>query len=164
VVALTDGATAIRTHLHAVFGPKVVIVLDWHHLTKKLQVLLSQICHGNVHRKAVQKAMLKVLWRGDTEAALLELEAFEARKPEKLAELVGYLKKHQDEIIDYETRQAAGKTIGSGRMEKAVDQAVGHRQKRKGMSWVEKGSRALAQLRCVELNDQWDEFWHQRAA
>ena len=54
-----------------------------------------------------------------------------------------------------------GKTIGSGRMEKVVDQAVAFRQKRKGMSWTEAGSRALTHLRTVELNGQWDEFWHQ---
>jgi hypothetical protein len=32
------------------------------------------------------------------------------------------------------------------------------------MSWVEKGSRTLACLRCVELNGQWDNFWQRRAA
>ena len=72
--------------------------------------------------------------------------------PTALGDLVGYLDKHAEEIIDYERRQQAGKVIGSGRMEKCVDQVVGHRQKGKGMSWSKAGSRALALLRVAELN------------
>jgi len=69
------------------------------------------------------------------------------------------LEKHRREIIDYERRQQAGKSIGSGRMEKAVDQVIGSRQKKKGMSWSQKGSKALAILKTVELNHQWEKLW-----
>jgi len=74
---------------------------------------------------------------------------------------VGYVlgEKHALEIIDYERRAKVGKVIGSGRMEKAVDLAVGMRQKKKGMSWSETGSHALALLKVVELNAEWDELW-----
>jgi hypothetical protein len=53
----------------------------------------------------------------------------------KHQKLLTYLDKHQAEIIDYERGKQAGKPIGSGRMEKAVDQVIGLRQKHKGMSW-----------------------------
>jgi hypothetical protein len=76
-----------------------------------------------------------------------------------LSELVSYLEKHACEIIDYERRAKAEKVIGSGRMEKAVDRAVGMGQKKKGMSWSETGSHALALLKIVELNGEWDELW-----
>ncbi len=59
----------------------------------------------------------------------------------------GYLEKHQAEIINYDARRKIGKPIGSGRMEKAVDQVIGKPQKRKGMSWRPQGSRALALLK-----------------
>lgn len=164
VVALTDGARCIRQHLTEVFGVFVFIVLDWYHLTKKLQVLLSQVCFGNAHRKSVQRQMQGHLWRGDVKRALAVLDALKARKPEKSAELRKYLVKHASEIIDYGRRQEAGKVVGSGRMEKTVDQTVALRQKRKGMSWTEQGSRALSALRIVELNGMWDEFWEAKAA
>ena len=77
----------------------------------------------------------------------------------KLTELLGYLEKHRAEIIDYERHKQAGKTIGSGRMEKAVDQVIGHRQKKKGISWRPKGSKALAILKILELNEQWQQTW-----
>ena len=44
-------------------------------------------------------------------------------------------------------------------MEKTVDRAVGIRQKKKGMSWSEAGSRALSLLKVVELNGEWEELW-----
>ena len=49
--------------------------------------------------------------------------------------------------------------IGSGYIEKGCDQVVGHRQKKKGMSWRETGSRSLGILKVVELNHQWEQFW-----
>jgi hypothetical protein len=70
-----------------------------------------------------------------------------------------YLEKHRAEIIDYGRRQRAGKPIGSGRMEKGVDQVIGARQKHKGMSWSPTGSKALGILKVVELNQQWDQLW-----
>ena len=164
IVALSDGASVIRQHLADAFGIMVTFILDWYHLTKKLQVLLSQVCHGNVQRKAIQKDMEKLLWHGDVAGALKVLDQVSPRKPDAASDLRGYLTRHAHEIIDYERRQKAGKPIGSGRVEKGVDQTTGSRQKQKGMSWSPVGSRALGHLKCVELNGEWVEFWEQRAA
>lgn len=62
-------------------------------------------------------------------------------------------------IIDYQRRQRAGKVIGSGRMEKGCDLVIGHRQKKKGMSWSLAGSRSLALLKLAELNGRWQSLW-----
>ena len=48
---------------------------------------------------------------------------------------------------------------GRGRVEKAVDLVIGNRQKRKGMSWSSLGSKALAILKVLELNGEWQQFW-----
>src|SRR5262249_17232933 len=70
-----------------------------------------------------------------------------------------YLEKQESEILASERRQKAGKSIGSGRMEKGVDQVIGARQKSNGMSWRPTGSKALGTLKVVELNGQWDQLW-----
>ncbi|MBK8535739.1 MAG: hypothetical protein IPL59_11760 [Candidatus Competibacteraceae bacterium] len=44
----------------------------------------------------------------------------QAKNEEKYLELIGYLEKHRDEIIDYQLRKKAGKMIGSGLIEKAA--------------------------------------------
>ena len=80
------------------------------------------------------KAMLGQLWAGNVEPVLAYLRTqVEVRNREQHEGLIGYLEKHRHEIIDYGSRQAAGKPIGSGRMEKGVDQVIGHRQKKKGV-------------------------------
>jgi hypothetical protein len=159
VVAVTDGARSIRLLLEGLFGPSVRVILDWYHLAKKVYQLLSMVAHTKDERERMQERVLGFLWRGGVREALSCLREVSARRVEALSELVAYLERHASEIIDYERRAKAGKVIGSGRMEKAVDQAVGMRQKKKGMSWSDTGSRALALLKVVELNGEWDELW-----
>jgi len=53
----------------------------------------------------------------------------------------------------------AKKVIGSGRVEKACDSVIGKRQKHKAMSFRLLGSRSLAILKAVELNNKWLDIW-----
>ena len=160
VVALTDGARTIRQDLTTLFGSCVTIILDWYHLAKRVYEHLSMCAHSRAEREAWEQTVLGFLWRGQVSEALCFLASLAARNAKALAELVGYLQKHADEIIDYGRRQATGKSIGSGRMEKAVDQVIGSRQKKKGMSWSKAGSQALALLKIAELNGQWKLLWN----
>jgi hypothetical protein len=168
VVAITDGAQNIRLHLERVFGGSPIpVILDWYHLCKRVKELISMIARCKTEREQHLERLFAHLWRGQTEQALAYLRSTEevtARNPEKLWALITYLEKHSHEIVDYERRQRAGKTIGSGRMEKGVDQVIGYRQKKKGMSWSERGSKALGILRVAELNGQWEEVWFGGAA
>ena len=105
------------------------------------------------------------LWHGRTDAALLYLRRdVQAKNPEPLVALMTYLEKHRAEIIDDGRRQRAGKPMGSGRMEKGVDQVIGVRQKHKGMRWSLTGSKALGILKVVELNQQWEQLWFPQQA
>jgi len=112
------------------------MILDWYHLDKKVGELMGMVAR-NKQEKAVHVAhLLGHLWHGRTDAALTYLRRdVQAKNPEPLAALATYLEKHQAEIIDDGRRQRAGKPIGSGRMEKGVDQVIGVRQKHKRMSW-----------------------------
>ncbi len=152
VVALTDGAKTIRTDLCALFGEGVRIILDWYHLEKRVYQQLSMAAHSMQEREEWERQVLSFLWRGKVAQAREFLLGLSARSTKALADLLGYLDKHAQEIIDYERRQQAGRPIGSGQMEKCVDQVIGHRQKGKGMSWTKAGSRALALLKVAELN------------
>jgi len=160
IVAITDGAKAIRGRLLAIFGMPVVIILDWFHLGKKVRELMSMIAPTKAEKVTYLKFIFYHLWHGKTEAVLDYLKTMvKTKNPEKLAELIGYIEKHKAEIIDYKRRQQAGKVIGSGRIEKGCDQVIGHRQKKKGMSWSEVGSKSLGILKVAELNNKWRELW-----
>lgn len=160
IVAITDGAQVIRQHLHTVFGVMLVIILDWYHLGKKVRDLMSMIARNKEEKNRHLKFIFYHLWRGEIYTVLDYLEKkVQPKNEEKHLELIGYLNKHRDEIIDYRRRKRTGKMIGSGYIEKACDQVIGHRQKKKGMSWRETGSRSLGILRVVELNHQWEHIW-----
>lgn len=159
LVVISDGAQAIRCRWLALCGA-VTIILDWYHLRRKVRELMSMIASSKAEKATHIQQILSHLWRGNTLEAIQYLETrVEIRNATKHQELVGYLEKHQAEIIDYGRRQKIKKPIGSGRGEKGVDQVIGHRQKKKGMSWSPTGSRALGILKVVELNDQWPTLW-----
>ena len=66
---------------------------------------------------------------------------------------------------NYQKRQQAGKSVGSGKAEITVNQVVGMRQKKKGMSWTPRGSYALGVIKTFQLNGQFNQFWnHKKAA
>lgn len=160
LVAITDGARHIRLLLEQVVGQSLTLILDWYHLRKKCAELMSMIARTKTEKVAHLRILLAYLWRGQTDQAVAYLKTeVLARQAGKLSELVTYLDKHAAEIIDYQRRQQAGKPVGSGRMEKGVDLTVAQRQKRKGMSWSDLGSHALALLKTVELNGQWHTLW-----
>jgi len=158
VIAITDGARTIRRQLAELFDQPVPVILDWYHLDKKVGELMSMVARTKQEKAVHVACLLDHLWHGRTDAALAYLQTAVCPKNTKpLEALVTYLEKHQAEIIDDGRRQRAGKPIGSGRMEKGVDQVIGARQKYKGMSWSSTGSKALGILKVVELNQQWDQ-------
>jgi len=165
IVAITDGAKNIRGRLLAIFGVTVVIILDWFHLDKKVRELMSMIAPTKADKESYLKFIFHQLWQGQTEAVLNYLRTVvKTKNPEKLSEMIGYIEKHQSEIIDYQRRQRSGKIIGSGRIEKCCDQVIGHRQKKKAMSWSKIGSGSLGILKVAELNNQWRKLWFSNEA
>jgi hypothetical protein len=48
--------------------------------------------------------------------------------------------------------------IGTGAVEGAVKRIIGRRCDHGGMRWIEERVEAVVQLRCIELNGQWDDF------
>lgn len=160
VVAITDGATSIGKRVGRLFGEDVPVILDWYHLSKKVRDYLSRLSLKKQDKEEHIRQMQAYLWRGQAREALIYSdEMVKTRQGAILEELQGYLLKHEGEICDYQRRQQAGKAIGSGRGEKANDQMVALRQKKKGMAWSQQGSGALTILRSLELNQQWENYW-----
>ncbi len=163
LVAIADGAKSIRCRLESVFGEQVTMILDWYHLSRKVRNLMGGITRNQAEKSAYLKFLFSNLWQGKVVSAIEYLSnQVKTKNQATLTELITYLSKHQLEIINYQRRQQAGKAIGSGRVEKAVDLVVAHRQKKKGMSWTAKGSQALAVLKVAELNGQWREVFRMK--
>lgn len=146
VVAISDGARSIKQETKKVFGEEVSHILDWSHLEAKIYQLMTQIAVNKEAKKEATQRLINLLWKGETGKAVAYLGAMASKNEVKQQELLGYLEKNADYIINYEKRREAGKIIGSGRMEKQNDVIVAHRQKRKGMSWSKQGSWSLAMV------------------
>jgi len=103
VVAISDGAKNIRNMLMAVFGVLIVIILDWYHLCKKVRGFMSMIARNKQEKTEHLEYLLYHLWHGKTQEVLDYLNNnVEAKNENKLQELIGYIEKHKEEIIDYD--------------------------------------------------------------
>ena len=81
------------------------------------------ITRNKTEKSEHSKFLFFNLWRGNTSEVITYLQSkIKARNQQKLDELITYIAKHESEIINYEWRRQTGKTIGSGRMEKRVDE------------------------------------------
>ena len=75
-----------------------------------------------------------------------------------LKKLIGYLEPRL-EMMRYGEWIEKDLVIASGQVEGAVRHLVGERLDCSGMRWTKGKAEALLQLRCIELNGDWDHFF-----
>jgi hypothetical protein len=164
LIVIADGAYWIRDFYSTDLALSALseLILDWYHLQEKCHQLLSMVCNGRKARGEVEAQLRPLLWQGDVEAACQLLESLrpQARREEKLDELIGYLTKHRPEIPNYDQRRANCQFNGAGMVEKENDLLVARRQKRRGMQWVPNGADVVCALRTLWFNGQWDAYWN----
>ncbi len=70
-----------------------------------------------------------------------------------------YLENRKD-CLDYESALKQGLPIGSGMIESGHRHVLQARLKKAGTAWVETNADALAHLRVVRANGNWQSFWN----
>ncbi len=78
-------------------------------------------------------------------------------KRSRLETAIGYLAA-RTELMNYDELLDLDLEISSGAVEGAVRYVIAQRFDCAGMRWIIERSEALLQLRCIEINDQWDDF------
>jgi hypothetical protein len=163
VTFLCDGGRWLREFAREQLSrlPRCEVILDWYHLWKKVKDRISRMGGSKTEKQALQKALLRELWKGCLPAALDVLNAYRgtAKNLAALEELVGYLGERAAALPNYRERRAQQQYIGSGQAEKTNDLVVARRQKNRGMHWNINTSEALARLKCLQLNHEWDAYW-----
>jgi hypothetical protein len=76
---------------------------------------------------------------------------------ERLHDVHRYLDKRLAQL-NYDELLAQDLEIGSGMIEGAVKNVIGKRCDHGGMRWIKERAEAVLQLRCIELNGDWEEF------
>ena len=67
------------------------------------------------------------------------------------------------ERMRYAQFRRQGLFVGSGVVEAACKTIVGQRLKQSGMHWSVRGANAIVALRCLDLSNQWEDFWESRS-
>jgi hypothetical protein len=78
-------------------------------------------------------------------------------KRERLRQSIGYMEKRLAQM-NYKSLLDQDLEVGSGAVEGAVKHLLGARFDLGGCRWIRERAEALLQLRCIELNGDWDSF------
>ena len=78
-------------------------------------------------------------------------------KRERLTDAIDYIQNNLDRM-DYKYLRDQDLELASGACEGAVNYVIGLRFDHGGMRWIVERAEALLQLRCIELNGEWDDF------
>jgi hypothetical protein len=170
VVVVMDGQMSLwKAAQRALAGITYVEVLDVMHALGYLWEA-AELCYpsagpgaesvtsarqGFVHQQAER------LLTGQVPSVIRSLRAHAAHrsaaKGQQLTEIIGYFT-HNAPRMQYEQYLAAGYPIASGVIEGACRHVICDRMERSGMRWVMPGAQAMLGLRCIGINQEWDEF------
>lgn len=171
LVVISDGGVDIRACARDLLSfCTVTVMLDWFHLRKRCNELLSMALKGGKANRPMQyevkRRLFRMLWAGNVGAAIEYLSGLGDEKVKcrpRLEELVRYLRAREPQIPSYAVRHALGLRNSSNPVEKANDILVASRQKHRGMSWSRQGSWSLAEITAVFANGEmksWYEDGH----
>lgn len=167
LIFFSDGASNIRTKVKEIFGfRQYEIRLDWFHLCKKLEQLLSMGIRSTEKRNEILDKLKKILWAGNVDHALKYIANIDSKyikSKNALDHITTYLTKHKSEIPCYAIRRHLGLRNSSQSAESANYILVANRQKTSGMSWSRSGSEALAIIQAVYENGETENWFRTRS-
>jgi hypothetical protein len=170
-VIVADGAKWIWEWAEANY-PEKVQILDFYHAMEHLWEFARLYIKGQSERAewvAIQKTLLLESDSG-VEDVIRSIKAFPKSKSMKKGKvhsnLLGYVSRNRKRMR-YKQFQENGLMIGSGPIESAHRSVLQKRLKLTGQRWSRRGLQALANLRTLNKNGEWDriiDFIQPRAA
>jgi hypothetical protein len=167
VQVVTDGDDDLAVYTKELF-PSATHTVDVMHVVEKLWTA-GECVHdeGSAALNEWVAVQRDRLYGGKVRAIIDELQALLDATPktgpgnkgkrERLARALGYIKARTN-AMNYDKLIAKDLEIGSGPIEGAIKNVIGRRFDHGGMRWIKERAEALLQLRCIEVNGQWDAF------
>jgi hypothetical protein len=164
---VTDGDEDLALNAR-VFFPEAIHTIDVFHVIEYLWKA-GKCLHreGSTALNVWVEEQKDRLYRGDVTAILSELRRTHSVLPatgpgnsgkrKRLAGVIEYLAK-RTEKMNYGELIARDLEIGSGIVEGAIKNIIGGRFDQGGMRWIKERAEALLQLRCLEVNGDWESF------
>jgi polyhydroxyalkanoate synthesis regulator phasin len=164
---VTDGDDDLGIYARDHF-PEAIHTLDLYHakeyLWKAGECLLKE---GSEELKAWVKRVEGLILAGKAKQVVEELRREAKKIPrrgpwninrrKRIESAADYLGK-RTHMMDYPSLRARDLEIASGSIEGAVKHVIGKRFDNGSMRWIRERAEALLQLRCIEVNGDWDQF------
>ena len=169
---MIDGEKCLRKRFEEEFPktdyPQVVITLDVRHAQERLWKIGRLFYEEDSEELASWVQPLQgLLLEGRIKTLLDRLrtvyESIPQRGPntkkkrEEVQKQVGYLEEREP-IMHYDEYRAADLVLATGVIEGACRYVIGERLDCSGMRWGLPGAEPLLQLRCLEVNGDWEAF------
>jgi hypothetical protein len=159
VVVLGDGAEWIW-NLAAEHCPGATQIVDWYHASERVWDLgRARYGEGTAQTARWAERQLARLAKGEVRALVAAWRRLKGSAAAAAArdEQVGYFT-NQAGRMAYDRYRARGLDIGSGMVEGACKLVIGAREKGPGMRWSAPGAQAVANVRVLVFNEQWDAY------
>jgi hypothetical protein len=164
IQVVTDGDNDLERYVSEFF-PEAEYTIDIYHVVEYLwkagECLYPEGSAALKEWVAGQKAALydgrvaEVI--AELEYQLKQLAPSRVSQRERLAKIQAYLTKRQTKM-DYKRLREQDLEISSGAVEGAVNYVIAKRFDSGGMRWIKERAEALLQLRCIEVNNDWEAF------
>lgn len=167
VQIVTDGDNDLERYARQLFPEATYHTLDVAHVVERIWEAGS--CFFREGSKALREwveAQKELLYAGRIDELLDELRSRRRAmgrgkrrrsRRKRLGEHIKYLAKRKA-MMCYGELMDEDFEVGSGAVEGAVKHIVGKRCDQGGMRWIRERAEAVVQLRCIELNGDWDRF------
>ena len=167
VQIVTDGDNDLQCYVKDFF-PKAIHTIDVFHVVEYLWDAASCLYkEGSDELIEWVEAQKEALYDGraseiveqiDKQISLLPKRGHGVKsKRDRLQKVRNYLNKRLDKM-DYKTLREQDLEISSGSVEGAVKYVIAKRFDSGGMRWIKERAEALLQLRCIEVNGDWEAF------
>ncbi|MDI6794199.1 MAG: hypothetical protein QME81_15280 [bacterium] len=167
VQIITDGDNDLDRYIGDFFS-KALHTIDVFHVTEYLwDAGMCLYKEGSDELVEWVDAQKEVLYDGRVSEIIEEIERLLGVLPnsgpgmknrrERLEKAKNYLDKRRDKM-DYKSLRDQDLEISSGAVEGAVNYVIAKRFDNGGMRWIKERAEALLQLRCIEVNDDWNDF------
>jgi hypothetical protein len=167
IQVVTDGDNDLERHVKEFF-PEAIHTIDVYHVTEYLWkaggCLYKEGSDEIAEWVGLQKHRLynskinDVIDEIDKQIKKMStIDSSLKNKEKTMKKVKKYLEKRIDKI-NYKDLLKQGLEISSGAVEGAVNYVIAKRFDCGGMRWIKERAEALLQLRCIEINGDWDSF------
>ena len=161
---VTDGDNDLERYIDELF-PEAEHTIDYYHVVEYLwEAGACLYREGSAELTEWVDRQKAALYDGRVAEVIAELaQRLKQLAPQqssardRLTSIQDYLTKRQAKM-DYQRLRKLDWEIGSGAVEGAVRYVIAQRFDCGGMRWVKERAEALLQLRCIEVNNDWEAF------